>query len=231
MSEKNNIKFKPLNTLNERGKEQIVLKRFGNKLEFNKTESAKEAVRQFKKLIKEIQNDYKDRGETIRNMSMVDTTSDYTPKKGLTPEENRERKGVLNPPENIDKSTRQEFLKIQLDHIKNTLDKTIEERDNTNNPKKYIDLEERIIGLREYIGEINNQIEKEEVREQQEEDISRLQRFKEWAKENMVGLSAIATSIAGIITTIIVSTRKAILRGAQATGKFAKALNNLSKKF
>ena len=46
----------------------------------------------------------------------------------------------------------------------------------------------------------------------------------------MVGLSAIAISIAGIITTIIVSARKAILRGAQATGKFAKALYNLSKK-
>ena len=36
----------------------------------------------------------------------------------------------------------------------------------------------------------------------------------------MVGLSA----------SIIVSARKAILCGAQATGKFAKALYNLSKK-
>ena len=45
----------------------------------------------------------------------------------------------------------------------------------------------------------------------------------------MVGLSAIAISIARIITTIIVSARKAILRGAQATGKFPKALYNLSK--
>ena len=59
---------------------------------------------------------------------MVNTTSDYTPKKGLTPEENRERKGVLNPPENIDKSTRQEFLKIQLDHTQDNLDKAIKER-------------------------------------------------------------------------------------------------------
>ena len=46
----------------------------------------------------------------------------------------------------------------------------------------------------------------------------------------MVGLSALAVSIAGIITTIIASVRKGILRGAQATGKFAKALYNLSKK-
>ena len=35
LPEKNNIKFKPLNTLNERGKEQIVLKRFGNKKIWN----------------------------------------------------------------------------------------------------------------------------------------------------------------------------------------------------
>ena len=46
----------------------------------------------------------------------------------------------------------------------------------------------------------------------------------------MVGLSAIAISIAGIITTIIVFARKAILHGAQATGKFAKALYNLGEK-
>ena len=46
----------------------------------------------------------------------------------------------------------------------------------------------------------------------------------------MVGLSALAVSIAGIRTTITVSARKAILCGAQATGKFAKALYNLGKK-
>ena len=45
----------------------------------------------------------------------------------------------------------------------------------------------------------------------------------------MVGFSALAVSTAGIMTTIIVSARKAILRGAQATGKFAKALCNLGK--
>ena len=46
----------------------------------------------------------------------------------------------------------------------------------------------------------------------------------------MVGLSAIAISVAGIITTIIIGARKVILHGAQATGKFAKALYNLGKK-
>ena len=45
----------------------------------------------------------------------------------------------------------------------------------------------------------------------------------------MVGLSALALSIAHIITTIIVSARKTILHGTQATRKFAKALYNLGK--
>ena len=63
----------------------------------------------------------------------------------------------------------------------------------------------------------------------QEEGITRLQRFKKWAKENMVGLSTVAILIADIITIIIVSARKAILCGGEATGKFAKALYNLGK--
>ena len=61
-------------------------------------------------------------------------------------------------------------------------------------------------------------------------DLTRLEQFKEWAKENLVGLSALAISIAGIITTIVVGARKAIVKGAKATGKFAKAVYNLGKK-
>ena len=124
----NNIKFKPLTSRNKRGKEQIVLKR--NKkgeLKFNTAETAKEAVKQFKKLIKEIQKEQKDRDETVRNMPMVDTTVEYTSINGLTLEENRELEGVLNPPQSIDKSTRLVILKVQADHIQDTLDKTIEE--------------------------------------------------------------------------------------------------------
>ena len=78
---------------------------------------------------------------------MVDTTIEYTSINGLTPEENQELEGVLNPPESIDKSTRPGILKVQADHIQDTLDKTIEERDNTTNPEEFIELEGRVIGL------------------------------------------------------------------------------------
>ena len=61
-------------------------------------------------------------------------------------------------------------------------------------------------------------------------DLKTLERFKKWAKENLVGLSVLAISIAGIITTIILGARKAISQAAKATGKFAKAVYNLGKK-
>ena len=81
-------------------------------LQYNDAKSAQNAVRQFKKLIDEIQEEQKDRDETVKNMPMVDTTVEFTSINRLTKEENRELEGVLNPPESTDKSTRQAFLKV-----------------------------------------------------------------------------------------------------------------------
>ena len=69
----------------------------------------------------------------------------------------------------------------------------------------------------------------EETRYQQEQDITRLQRFKRWAKENVLGKSALAISVAGI-TTIVIGARKVVIKVAQATGRFVKAVYNLGKK-
>ncbi len=49
------------------------------------------------------------------------------------------------------------------------------------------------------------------LREDEEEDITRFQKLKKWLKENLVGLSAVGISIAGIITTIIMAGRKALV--------------------
>ena len=70
----------------------------------------------------------------------------------------------------------------------------------------------------------------EEVRERQEEDITRLERLKEWMKENWLGASALAASVAGLITTIIIGARKAAVKGAQATKSFAKFVRDAIKK-
>ena len=91
-------------------------------------------------------------------------------------------------------------------------------------------LGERIGGLTEVDTRLDTQSTNLQVRDQQEEDISRLQRFKKWAKGNIAGLSVLAISIAGIITTIVVGARAAVLKSAQATSKFGKAVANLGKK-
>ena len=53
-------------------------------------------------------------------------------------------------------------------------------------------LQEWIQGLEKARDTTIEQRHLEEVREQQEEDISRLQQFKECAKENILGISAVS---------------------------------------
>ena len=54
------------------------------------------------------------------------------------------------------------------------------------------------------------------IREEVERnDLTRFERFKKWAKENLVGVSAVAISVAGIITTVVISGRNAVKKGAR----------------
>ncbi len=81
----------------------------------------------------------------------------------------------------------------------------------------------------------NQRPESEEAQERTQEiaegnDLTRFERFKKWAKENLVGVSAVAISVAGIITTVVISGRNAVKKGAKAVGQFGKALANLAKK-
>ena len=66
--------------------------------------------------------------------------------------------------------------------------------------------------------------------EAKESDLGRLERFKKWAKENLVGLSAVAIAIAGIITTIVIRTSKVIKQGSKAVNSLAEAIANTAKK-
>ncbi len=69
------------------------------------------------------------------------------------------------------------------------------------------------------------------IREEAERnDLTRFERFKKWAKENIIGVSAVAISIAGIITTVVIAGRNAAKKGAKAVGQFGKALANIEKK-
>ena len=58
--------------------------------------------------------------------------------------------------------------------------------------------------------------------EAQNNDLTRFERFKQWSKKTLGGISGVALSVAGIITTIIMGARNGIKRGVRVTGKFAK---------
>ena len=66
--------------------------------------------------------------------------------------------------------------------------------------------------------------------EAQRNDLTRFERFKRWTKKTLGGLSVVAVSVAGIITTIVMGARTVIKKGARATSKFAKALAKLGEK-
>ncbi len=156
----------------------------------------------------------------------------------------REIKGIPHVDKNIDydnledQSEKDQYdakiagLKVDTEHWKNLEEK---EQDPT---KKllYKTAKELCIAKKSYMElKANQRPESEEalsmIREEANvNDLTRFERFKRWAKENLVGVSAIAISVAGIITTAVVAGRNAVKKGAKAVGQFGKALANLAKK-
>ena len=156
----------------------------------------------------------------------------------------REIKGIPNVDKNIDydnledQNEKDQYdakiagLKVDTEHWKNLEEK---EQDPT---KKllYKTAKELCIAKKSYMEvRANQRPESEEVQEMIKDeaitnDLTRFERFKRWSKENLVGVSAIAISVAGIITTAVVAGRNAVKKGAKAVGQFGKALANLAKK-
>ena len=85
-----------------------------------------------------------------------------------------------------------------LYNFKKTINKTEEQLDKTTDEAEGIELRVIISGLEEGHDKVIEKRELGEVKEQQLEYISRLQRFKEWAKEIIDGLSALAITVGGI---------------------------------
>ena len=123
-------------------------------------------------------------------------------------------------------------LKVDTEHWKNLEEK---EQDPT---KKllYKTAKELCIAKKSYMEvRANQRPESEEAlsmiqEEARTNDLTRFERFKRWTKENITGVSAVAISVAGIITTVVISGRNAVKKGAKAVGQFGKALANLAKK-
>lgn len=62
------------------------------------------------------------------------------------------------------------------------------------------------------------------------QDLSRLERFKEWVKKKEIPLAGVTIGIAGIITSVSLSAGNPIKKGAKAPGNLAKIIYNLGKK-
>ena len=151
---------------------------------------------------------------------------------GLTPTENRELRGVLDPTDTMDLESRtgdDGALQKQLEYFQDTINKTMELRDETDDTEEFLNLEERIVALREARDRTVMQKELEEARQAQEEDISRFSKFVKWLGKEKVGLTG-TVSTASLITALLIHARGAIIGTAKATSKVAKALANLAKK-
>ena len=149
----------------------------------------------------------------------------------LTEQELREFAGVLNP-KGPTAEVKIKALEVQADHWK-------AERGKAKIPSEITKLEslEKTARLQADFERLKNNekpVHKETLdiinNEVWENDLSRLERFKQWARENLIGFSAIAISIAGIITTVVIAGRKAVKETAKGVGSVAKALFNLGKK-
>ena len=91
--------------------------------------------------------------------------------------------------------------------------------------------QERREGLEDTMALISKELEREETRAEQIEYLTKLQKLKKWARKNLASQSPAVIAVVGIITTVVVGARKAVLQGAQATSKFAKAVAKLAKKY
>ena len=85
----------------------------------------------------------------------------------------------------------------------------------------------RLVSNQQPITEEGQNIVNEEI---QNSILRVFKKFKEWAKKNLAGLSVVAISVAGIVTTILMGAKNAIKKGASATSKFAKSLAKVAEK-
>ena len=142
---------------------------------------------------------------TIDEEYMVDTTPDTSSITGLTENENRGKTMLLNQDNTSDQQSRlgdNGTLQTMINNIHETLDETKQEfealrqefdekyrsaslsNDITNGEVKVLrdkidEFRKRINALEEFKNRLTKQRQNEEVRAEQEDDISRLQRFKE----------------------------------------------------
>ena len=151
----------------------------------------------------------------------------------ITANELRELRGTLYAREGGEE--RIKALGIEMEHWKKESDKA--KAEGKNNKALLYDAMRKAAELKadEIRLKLNQKPVSEEVLSMIEEetdvnDLTRLERFKKWARENIVGVSAISISIAGIVTTAFMGARSVVKKGGKALGKFAKGVSKVFKK-
>ena len=183
-------------------------------------------------LTQETMNDIIDNVSDRIESEIDDVVEVFTTNTEITNNELRELRGILNVKGDAG-TVKLEAIKVESEHWKK------EAKKEGDTPKgKLYEAIARVVDLKaeEIILRLNQKPISEEVTNMVEEeaevkDLTRFERFRKWARENMLELSAVAISVAGILTTVIIIGRSALKRGAQAVSKFGKAVANLAKKF
>jgi predicted nucleic acid-binding Zn-ribbon protein len=149
----------------------------------------------------------------------------------ITEQERREFSGITapkGPPE----EERIKYLNRQMKELEENIEGETDS-DRRQIMQEVRDVAERAIDNAELeMGQIPRSEEgKHRYREMVKENIIRtkFERFRKWAKENMGVLTAIAISIAGIITTVVVAGKKTIMGASNGLGAAEKALAKFAK--
>jgi hypothetical protein len=143
----------------------------------------------------------------------------------ITEQERREFAAGITAPKRSPKG-RIRHMDIMMKEWKSNLEKETDD-DRRQITQRAVDVAEQAIDD----GTVpRSEEEKHRYREIVRDNIrTKFERFRAWAKENMGALAAIAISIAGIITTVVVAGKKTITRAANGLGAAGKALAKFGK--
>jgi hypothetical protein len=100
-------------------------------------------------------NNFNDEYSTFEDIELIDVRVSRDDIPGLTPTENRELRGVLDPTDTMGLESRtgdDGALQKQVEYFQDTINKTMELRDETDDTEEFLNLEERIVALREAEG-------------------------------------------------------------------------------
>ena len=181
---------------------------------------------------------------TERMENQVQELSDEIKEKDLDGNIKREINRVSDADKTIDyDNLENHYQKMQydykIDNLKENIKKWENLRDNEQDPtrKKLFETARKLYVIKKSEMEVkaNQRPESKEAlsmidEETDANDLTRFERFKKWAKENITGVSAVAISVAGVVTPAVMAGRDAAKKGAKAVGNFGKALANLAKK-